>query len=191
MTLVNLILLTVLYYLLLWYLQRKRKKAFQVAALEVIGPTKSIDIPSIDKEAIFGTSTTFQGNGTIAIQQKDTSIKVREQMERANLFETTVNKDNTTSIEDPKLLDITEDTNKELPKANTDINVQEEIISDLNTREELNLIATELGYYEDQKKTALNEEMGLEQMMEVFDSLEGLYDQEVQEIIGNNIKNPL
>lgn len=181
MTLVNLILLTVLYYLLLWYLQRKRKKAFQVAALEVIGPTKSIDIPSIDKEAIFGTSTTFQGNGTIAIQQKDTSIKVREQMERANLFETTVNKDNTTSIEN---------TNKELPKANTDINIQEETISDLNTREELNLIATELGYDEDQKKTALNEEMDLEQMMEVFDSLEGLYDQEVQEIIGNNMKNP-
>jgi len=80
---------------------------------------------------------------------------------------------------------------KDLPQAVTDTETQQEAISDLNTKEELNLIAKELGYYETTNTASLTEENDLKQMMEVFGDFSELYQQEVQEVIGNNTKSPL
>jgi len=170
--------LTVCYYLLLWLFQRKRQAAFKAAALEVIGPTKGLEITSIDKEVIFGT-TSMPQNVDAQILNQEKELNISEQLDRATVFE------NTSVIENSELV------SKTIPEASTDTEIQQEAISDLNTKEELDLIATELGYYEPSEKSPLSEENDLEEMMAVFNDFSGLYQQEVQEVIGNNTKHTL
>jgi len=80
---------------------------------------------------------------------------------------------------------------EEVPQAATDIEIQQEAISDLKTKEDLYLIATELEDEETSETIDLTEENDLKQMMEGFGNFSELYQQEVQEIIGNNIKSTL
>jgi len=191
MILISLILLTVFYYLLLWYLQRKRQAAFQAAALEVIGPTKSIELLTIDSEGIFGTTSQNTETATQTItHKKATSPKIAEQIERAALFEKTITNESVKN-DLTKVVDKSEVIMEEVPQAATDIEIQQEAISDLKTKEDLYLIATELEDEETSETIDLTEENDLKQMMEGFGNFSELYQQEVQEIIGNNIKSTL
>ena len=185
MVLISLILLTILYYFLLAYIQRRRQIAFQKAALDVIGPTKQLEIPISDQESIFGVTSTSSQDLQLSVQEKDNTIKTPEQIERTAIFGTT------TSKEESKFLDHSKELTKDIAQADTDTDteIQQEAISDLNTKEELNLIATELGYEETSDELSLTEEGDLEQMMKVLDGFPGLYDQEVQEVIGNNTQS--
>ena len=186
MILISLILLTVFYYLLLWYLQRKRQAAFQVAAKEVIGSTKSLEFVSSDNTAIFGTTkTSLELEKSIQefIPKKEISSKVAEQIERATLFEQTTLNDTATITDQSKIVV------QDIPHSTTDTETQQEAISDLDTKEELLHIANELEYEEASEKVVLIEENELEQMMKIFDDFPGLYDQEVQEVIGNNTQS--
>jgi len=186
MILISLVLLTVFYYLLLWYLQRKRQAAFQAAAIEVIGSTKPLELVSSDNTAIFGTTnTSLEMEKTVQefVPKKEISAKIAEQIERATLFEQT-------TLNDPAMItDQSKVVIQDIPHSTTDTETQQEAISDLNTKEELLHIANELEYDKSSKKVVLTEENDLEQMMEDFGNFSGLYQQEVQEVIGNNTKH--
>ncbi len=186
MILISLILLTVFYYLLLWYLQRKRQAAFQAAAIEVIGSTKPLELVSSDHTALFGiinTSLEMEKPIQEFESKKEISSKAAEQLERATLFEqTTINE--SVMISDQSKIVV-----QDIPNSTTDTETQQEAISDLNTKEELLHIANELEYDEASEKVVLTEENDLEQMMKFFDGFPGLYDQEVQEVIGNNTQS--
>ena len=186
MILISLILLTVSYYLLLWYLQRKRQADFQAAAIEVIGSTKPFELVFSDNTAIFGpTNISLEMEKTIQdfAPKKEISSKVAEQLERATLFEQT-------TLNDPaKITDQSKVVVQAIPHSTTDTETQQEAISNLKTKEELLHIANELDYDEASEEVVLTEENDLEQMMEEFGNFSGLYQQEVQEVIGNNTKH--